>query len=527
MKLFKRSFCVSKSLATIAQCIKSDAKKTSASCTLDANIPKPEVIIVGAGMAGLSAAASLVEAGIRNVTVLEATERLGGRIHSCWLGSSVAEIGAQWICGSSIKNPVFTLACQEGVLDPNCMIKHDFTKGSFLMSNGQHVDERVAYQASLTFNDIKQQAASLFTLGESAISQENLMDFFAMRIKQELRNFPSHQSEAAASILYSLTNHVANRWGADLCCMSSKMFGYYNKIEGETIAIPTGFISVIVPLVKTIPVESIKYSKVVETIQYGDAAKDSRVVVKCCDGSVFCADYVICTLPLGVLKAQSEGMFQPELPCEKIEAINKLGFGHVCKIFFEYSPPFWLAGQGPMKLAWSLNELSDKDNWLSGVCCLEELAGSNNILMATVAGPHAENVETLNEQTVAEDLTFKLRCIAKDNTIPYPSSVLVSKWSKSPFFMGSNTYMAVESTVGHQLDLQKPISAPLEPCGEEYPVIYFAGETTGKNFFSTVHGARISGLDVANDIIQLTRQLRGPPQIKDQKSKISNCRKEC
>ena len=78
--------------------------------------PEPSVVIVGAGMAGLSAAARLIQCGLKKVTILEATDRPGGRIHSCWLGDRVAEMGAQWIEGGCVANPVFTLAAQEGLL---------------------------------------------------------------------------------------------------------------------------------------------------------------------------------------------------------------------------------------------------------------------------------------------------------------------------------------------------------------------------------------------------------------------------
>lgn len=91
-----------------------------------------------------------------------------------------------------------------------------------------------------------------------------------------------------------------------------------------------------------------------------------RAVVKCCDGDELPADYVIVTVSLGVLKRQYEKLFCPDLPAEKVEAINKLGYGHVNKIFLEYARPFWVWREGGIQLAWSVEELSDKSDWVKG-----------------------------------------------------------------------------------------------------------------------------------------------------------------
>lgn len=93
-----------------------------------------------------------------------------------------------------------------------------------------------------------------------------------------------------------------------------------------------------------------------------------RAVVKCCDGEEFPADYVIVTVSLGVLKQHHTKLFCPGLPAEKVDAINKLGFGHVNKIFLEYARPFWVWREGGIKLAWSAEELTDKDDWVKGRC---------------------------------------------------------------------------------------------------------------------------------------------------------------
>lgn len=88
--------------------------------------------------------------------------------------------------------------------------------------------------------------------------------------------------------------------------------------------------------------------------------------MKCCDGEEFPADYVIITVSLGVLKHQHDKLFCPALPAEKVEAICKLGYGYVNKIFLEYARPFWVWKEGGLKLAWSADELADRCDWVKG-----------------------------------------------------------------------------------------------------------------------------------------------------------------
>lgn len=77
----------------------------------------------------------------------------------------------------------------------------------------------------------------------------------------------------------------------------------------------------------------------------------TRGSVLCCDGEEIPCDFVICTVSLGVLKAQADTFFSPSLPFEKREAINNLGFGHINYIFLEYDKPFWGPGEGEMKVS--------------------------------------------------------------------------------------------------------------------------------------------------------------------------------
>lgn len=62
------------------------------------------IVIIGAGASGIAAATSLLAAGFENVLILEAENRIGGRIHTIQFGENVLDMGAQWYCILSISN---------------------------------------------------------------------------------------------------------------------------------------------------------------------------------------------------------------------------------------------------------------------------------------------------------------------------------------------------------------------------------------------------------------------------------------
>ncbi|KAI8494936.1 hypothetical protein Bbelb_275410 [Branchiostoma belcheri] len=77
---------------------------------------RPQVVIVGAGIAGLSAAVELTQTGDTDVTVLEAMDRPGGRVHTVTaLGVDNLDLGATWLHGNK-DNPLYNLALQNNLL---------------------------------------------------------------------------------------------------------------------------------------------------------------------------------------------------------------------------------------------------------------------------------------------------------------------------------------------------------------------------------------------------------------------------
>uniref|UniRef100_A0A1Y1KHR2 Amine oxidase domain-containing protein n=1 Tax=Photinus pyralis TaxID=7054 RepID=A0A1Y1KHR2_PHOPY len=471
--------------------------------------PEPTIVIIGAGIAGLSAAHRLTQCGISNITVLEAIDRPGGRIHSCWLGDVIAEMGAQNIEGSCIANPIYTLACQEGLLKPPIRRSNPL-HNLYCTSDGRAVDVPISISAFHTFQQIEHEAMLLFSMNTGR-QHGSLKNFFAIRIQQELQHFPEEQRYDAARVMYGLTNVIRQRTGEDLSQVSADNYGSFIVVPGGSIRVPFGYVGILAPLLRDLPECAVKYNKPVQCIRWGAVTQkegSSRAVVHCCDGEEYCCDYVIITVSLGVLKQHADKLFCPTLPAEKMEAIHNLGFGQLNKVFLDYARPFWVWSEGGLRFAWSAEELECRKDWTKGLSVVEEVEGSKHVLCASVCGPEAKQMEQASDEEVAAGVTKVLRQFTGDASLPYPNTILRSKWSNDPYFCGAYSFMSLSSTVGHQCDLSSPLPGPCEPVP---PILLFAGEATCAGHYSTVHGARLSGIREAERIIQLTKKIGGPP----------------
>lgn len=91
----------------------------------------PRIIIIGAGAAGYAAACKLLENGFANIQMLEAENRIGGRVHSVEFGAGMVDMGAQW-CDGETDNIVYGM-----VKDLNLLQSSFVNYGQFRFVNAQ------------------------------------------------------------------------------------------------------------------------------------------------------------------------------------------------------------------------------------------------------------------------------------------------------------------------------------------------------------------------------------------------------
>ncbi|XP_026756995.3 peroxisomal N(1)-acetyl-spermine/spermidine oxidase-like [Galleria mellonella] len=489
-------------------------------CDANECFPEPRVVIIGAGMAGLSAAARLSQRGINNIVVLEAYERPGGRIHSCWLGDIVAELGSHWKPDNCFIHPVYMMSASEIPPRPG-VPGSEHTRGLF----NRLVAGKMAFPPTITayhkFRQIEEEAAQIYCLGGNK-QQGSLINFMSMRIQQELHEYPDEQQHDAARIMFGLTHMISARCGDDISMLCADHFGCFMNMPGGEVRVPLGLVGILAPLLRQIPEGAIHYCKPVNCIYWGTSQKSGyRATVCTTDGDEFPADYVIITVSLGVLHANSVKMFCPALPASKIDAMRCLGFGFCNKIYLEYCRPFWFWHKGNLNFKYG-HELCGRCDWTRGIKAIEAVPNSKHVMCAWVIGQEAMMMEGLCDKDVAEGITDVLRFSTGNQNIPYPVTVLRSHWTSDPFFCGAYSYDCHCADGTAQRALACPIPGPSEPIP---PILLFAGEATVPGHFATVSGARLSGIREAERIVQLTLQFKGPPLPQAESAASKNSKK--
>ncbi|CCG81016.1 putative Flavin-containing amine oxidase [Taphrina deformans PYCC 5710] len=211
-------------------------------------------------------------------------------------------------------------------------------------------------------------------------------------------------------------------------------------------------------------------------------------------GETISADKIVITVPLGVLKANVIE-FSPPLPVWKLEAIENLGYGLLNKVVLVYEKQFWaknidLIGSIPAG-ADQLNSAEDRGRFYMFWDCTSP-GGGRPVLVALMAGDAAYLCETTQSQSLVSDATAVLQSIHQDRQVPAPIEHIVTKWGQDPFSRGSYSFIGRNGTGKDYESMAKSVEDRW----------YFAGEATCRTHPATVHGAYLSGLAAAKDVIE-------------------------
>ena len=230
-----------------------------------------------------------------------------------------------------------------------------------------------------------------------------------------------------------------------------------------------------------------------------------EVEVVCENGEVLKADHVVLTAPLGVLKSGSIA-FDPPLPEWKLGPIQRLGFGNLNKVILVYEQPFWNVEQdmfGLLREAEVPDSLDQEDYaanrgrfYLFWNCI--KTTGLP-LLVALMAGDAAHQAESISDAELVAGVTQDLALMFKQTKVPLPIETIVTRWGNDRFARGTYSYVGATSQ-------PSDYEAMAQPIGN----LHFAGEATCGTHPATVHGAYISGLRAASDIID---EMLGPIEI--------------
>ncbi|CAH2048078.1 unnamed protein product [Thlaspi arvense] len=447
-------------------------------------VEPPNVVVVGAGLAGLVAARQLLSMGFR-VLVLEGRDRPGGRVKTRKMKGgdgveAMADVGGSVLTGIN-GNPLGVLARQLGL--PLHKVR-DICP--LYLPSGELVDVGVDSKIEASFNKLLDRVCKL---RQSMIEEIKSVDVPLGEALETFRLVYGVAEEPQERML--LDWHLANLEYANATLLGNLSMAYWDQDDpyemgGDHCFIPGGNEIFVHALAENLPVF---YGNTVESIRYGS----NGVVVYAGDKEFYC-DMVLCTVPLGVLKKGAIG-FSPELPEKKKEAIQRLGYGLLNKVAMLFPYNFW--GE-EIDTFGRLTEDSSTRGEFFLFYSYSSVSGGP-LLVALVAGDAAERFETLSPTDSVKRVLQILRGIyhPKGIVVPDPVQALCSRWGQDKFSYGSYSYVAVGSS-GDDYDILA------ESVGDGR--VFFAGEATNKQYPATMHGAFLSGMREAANILRVARR---------------------
>ncbi|MFZ1342920.1 flavin monoamine oxidase family protein [Thiothrix eikelboomii] len=448
MSLSRRHFLAGLATAPLAMSTK-----------LKANPNPVRVLIIGAGIAGLAAARALTDQGIK-VTILEGRERIGGRIHTSPIWPNLPmDLGASWIHGQK-QNPITQLA--NAAQAKRVATDYDSSK--------LYIDTRLKQLGVQSANEAAIERLVTTALNQAAHLDHDISVQAAVNRLLTEPLTPAYQ----AQLNFYLNSQYEQEYSGAAHALSAQTVEDNEEFSGADVLFPQGYQQIPNYLAQDL---DIQLGKVVAKITYTETA----VTVTTQDQS-YQADYAIITVPLGVLKRKAI-QFQPSLPAAKQVAIQRLGMGLLNKAYLKFDKVFW-----PKEIDWLEYLSPEAGRWVEWVSFAKIGAP---VLLGFHAADRARELESWSDQALIAEAMQALKAMF-GNAIPQPVGAQITRWAQDPFAYGSYSFNAVGSTNRDRQILARKLGG-----------LYWAGEATHSEYPGTVHGAYLSGIRAAKQLLKV------------------------
>lgn len=415
------------------------------------------VIIVGAGIAGIGAACALRDAG-HEVVVVEARDRIGGRIWTDYSLGTAIDLGASWIHHSKT-NPLTEIVASHRLgVKPT-----DYANFYLFDHDGNPLPDTDRESHFAQAEKLLKKAHKAWSKAEIGMNMRQALDEI---VTTEKIDGPMRQAlEWRISMLELYKGAELN-----LVAAGSDDSATFSP---DDLLLTAGFGKVMEKMALGL---DIRLNQKVLVVRQND----QRATVTTA-GEDFEGDFALVTLPLGVLK-DGDVRFDPMFPTSKKNAIKKLGVGHINKIAMRFEKPFWPTdrdfigymskrkGEFPLFLDWAH-------------------AAGKPYLISILGNEFSKSIEKQEDMDVTVMLHQVLYKLYED--VSMPVAMKFSRWGTERFSKGAFSYLP----------------AGVEPVYRDYLAlpekrVFFAGEATIRDGAGTAHGAYLSGVRAANWIME-------------------------
>lgn len=432
-----------------------------------------DVVIVGAGVAGLYAAYELDQAGY-DVLLVEATNRHGGRVQDALLGDVGIELGAEELYGP-LNNFIFNDIAS---LSPPLTQTPIWT-----YSNTQ--DERIEIGGSAVWanttndSDIFDYWDFLDHILVHAGDPSDLLisDHLAAThgVGPSHRAYHLYDGQLGAEYGTSIT-----RIGLRSLARQEAQWPFGSGLYGLA---NSGYLEALDRLYFDPILDRILYESPVVRVETGGL----QPVVVDTHGVSHYADVVLMTVSVGVLQAEVID-FDPDLPAEKVASYNTIGMGNGMKVFLRFSASFWnenrmfaLMSEGPTGMCWTPGKY--------------KTGTTSHVLTCFIMGENADFMTALgSDSAILGQALSDLDIMFSGQASGLFLDGIVQNWTEDPYVRGTYSY-PVPGTYPPSAPSMREVLA--EPVND---LLFFAGEATHNSAPSTVPGAVQSGQRAAQEI---------------------------
>ncbi len=425
-----------------------------------------DIVVIGAGAAGLTAAIELAKSGLR-VTILEARDRIGGRIFTTIDPSTKipVELGAEFVHG---KPPEIW----------------DIIRDYKLKTIERDGDQWCFRHGQLCPCDFFAERDDVFKYMNDKSPDQTFTQYLKTCC-------PDASDEAKRWVLSYVQGFHAADPGKVSVHSLVKSNEAEEKIEGDrAFHIAGGYAALMNVLEREIQRHGVTLCLNTPLKQVSWAERQVRLAA---GGRTLFADKAVITLPLSVLQS-GDVQFERALPRQKREALDNLEMGHVIRVTLVFRERFWkdLRPPGSEKTLANLSFLFSQDQWFP--TWWTQILEESPVITGWAPFPSADLLSGKPEKFVVDKCLDSLAKILDTKTAQVVSllrAAYTHDWQSDPWSRGAYSYVKAGGQSAER-DLGQPLDGRL----------FFAGEATdfeGNN--GTVNGAIASGKRVAREVL--------------------------